>query len=91
MAALPRRIDIEFGGRRLSVVHGSFRSINQFIFASTEARVKNRELDATANDGVLAGHCGLPFTQLLGKRLLRTTPGPSDCRQMTVRHAAGIA
>jgi predicted phosphodiesterase len=69
MAALPRRIDIEFGGRRLSVVHGSFRSINQFIFASTEARVKNRELDATANDGVLAGHCGLPFTQLLGKRL----------------------
>jgi predicted phosphodiesterase len=69
MASLPRRINIEFGGRRLAVVHGSVRSINRFIFASTAARVKNGELDAAASDGVLAGHCGLPFTQVLGKRL----------------------
>jgi hypothetical protein len=69
MRALPRRIDIEYSGRRLAVVHGSVRSINRFIFASSDARIKNRELDAAAGDGVLAGHCGLPFTQLLGKRL----------------------
>jgi predicted phosphodiesterase len=69
MEALPRRIDIEYSGRRLAVVHGSVRSINRFIFASSDARIKNRDLDAAAGNGVLAGHCGLPFTQLLGKRL----------------------
>jgi predicted phosphodiesterase len=69
MAALPRRIDIEFGGRRLTVAHGSVRSINRFIFASTAAHIKNGELNAAASDGVLAGHCGLPFTQVLGQRL----------------------
>ena len=69
MAGLPLRIDIEFGGRRLAGVHGSVRSINRFIFASTAGRVKKGELDAAASDGVLAGHCGLPFTQVLGERL----------------------
>jgi hypothetical protein len=67
MGALPRRI--EYNGRRLAVVHGSVRSINRFIFASSDAPIKNRELDAAAGDGVLAGHYGLPFTQLLGTRL----------------------
>jgi hypothetical protein len=69
MGALPCRIDIEFGGRRLAVVHGSVRSINRFIFESTDGRIKKREIDAAACDGVLVGHCGLPFTQLLGKGL----------------------
>lgn len=69
MEALPRRVNIEFAGRRLAVVHGGVRSINRFIFPSTDVRIKNKELDAAASDGVIAGHCGFPFSQLLGTRL----------------------
>jgi hypothetical protein len=69
MEALPRRVDIEFAGRRLAVVHGGVRSINRFIFPSTDVRIKNKELDAAASDGGIAGHCGFPFSQLLGTRL----------------------
>jgi predicted phosphodiesterase len=69
MASLPRRIDIEIGGYRLAVVHGGRRRINQFIFASTTARIKNEELDEEGLDGVIAGHCGLPFSRAIGHRL----------------------
>jgi uncharacterized Fe-S cluster-containing radical SAM superfamily protein/predicted phosphodiesterase len=69
MAALPRRLDIALGGRRLAVIHGSPRQINRFIFASTPAAVKREELDAAAVDGVIAGHCGIPFSEILDGRL----------------------
>ena len=69
MAALPRRLDIELGGKRLAVVHGSVRQINRFVFASTPAAVKREELDAVGADGVIAGHCGLPFSELIDRRL----------------------
>jgi predicted phosphodiesterase/uncharacterized Fe-S cluster-containing radical SAM superfamily protein len=69
MAGLPRRIDIELGGKRLAAIHGSVRQINRFVFASTPAAVKREELDAAACDGVIAGHCGIPFTQVIDGRL----------------------
>jgi pyruvate-formate lyase-activating enzyme/predicted phosphodiesterase len=69
MAALPRRLDIELAGKRLAVVHGSVRQINRFVFASTPAAVKREELDAAGGDGVIAGHCGIPFTEAIDGRL----------------------
>jgi predicted phosphodiesterase len=69
MASLPRRIDLEIGGYRFAVVHGSVDQINQFIFASTDAAIKQHELDKAGLDGVIGGHCGLPFTQMVGARL----------------------
>jgi predicted phosphodiesterase len=69
MARLPRRIDIELNGIRLAIVHGSVTAINQFIFASTDARIKDRELDRARVDGIVGGHCGLPFTQIVDGRL----------------------
>lgn len=69
MAALPRRLDIALAGRRLAVVHGSVRQINRFLFASTPAAVKREELDAARCDGVIAGHCGIPFTEVIDGRL----------------------
>jgi len=62
MAALPRRFDVEIGGRRLAVVHGGVTSINRFVFATSD-EVIDEELDAAGCDGVIAGHCGLPFTR----------------------------
>ena len=69
MAGLPRRIDVEIGGYRLAVVHGGVERINQFIFASTATEIKDEELGKAECDGVISGHCGLPFTQMIGGRL----------------------
>jgi uncharacterized radical SAM superfamily Fe-S cluster-containing enzyme len=69
MAALPRRLVVALGGRRLAVLHGGARVINRFLFASTQARVKRDEIAATGCDGVIAGHCGLPFTQIIDGKL----------------------
>jgi sulfatase maturation enzyme AslB (radical SAM superfamily)/predicted phosphodiesterase len=69
MGSLPRRLDIIVGGKRLAIVHGSVRQINRFVFASTPAAVKQEELDAAGCDGVIAGHCGIPFTEVIDGRL----------------------
>src|ERR1051326_1251680 len=69
MAGLPRRIDLDFEGRRLAVVHGGTCRINRFVFASTAPGVKAAELEAADADAVIAGHCGLPFTQIIRGKL----------------------
>ena len=63
MAGLPRRIDIVLGGIRLAVVHGGLNDISAFNFASTPAAAKLADLCAAGVDGIVGGHCGLPFTQ----------------------------
>lgn len=68
MGALPRRLDLEIGGRRLAVIHGGVGRIDRFVFASTGAAI-DEELTLADCDGVIAGHCGLPFTRELGGRL----------------------
>jgi predicted phosphodiesterase len=69
MGTLPRRIDCTIAGRRLAAIHGSVSQINQFVFASTDAAEKTRQLDLAGADGILAGHCGVPFTQVIDGRL----------------------
>jgi hypothetical protein len=43
-------------------------SINRFVFATSDQAI-DEELDAAGCDGVIAGHCGLPFTVERGDRL----------------------
>jgi predicted phosphodiesterase len=69
MAALPRRIDVELGGRRLAAVHGGTAEVNKFIFASASEDELAGEIDRTSCDGVIAGHCGLPFSRIVRGRL----------------------
>ena len=69
MGGLPRRVDCTLAGRRLAAIHGSVSRINQFVFASTDAAEKARQLDLAGADGILAGHCGVPFTQIIDGRL----------------------
>ena len=69
MADLPRRIYIEIGGCRLVVIHGGVDMINRFIFASTATAIKLREIRKTGVDGIMGGHCGLPFTQAINRQL----------------------
>jgi uncharacterized radical SAM superfamily Fe-S cluster-containing enzyme len=69
MRSLPRRVDLELGGLTLAVVHGSLNEINRFVFASAPERVKAQDLFLGGVDGLVAGHCGLPFTQTIDGRL----------------------
>ena len=69
MRALPRRLTFTLAGRRLAVIHGGAVAINRFVFPSTPAGDKRAELALTGADGVIAGHSGLPFAELLGDRL----------------------
>lgn len=69
MAALPRRIDVTLAGRRLAAIHGGATSINRFLFASTPDATLAGEIAEMGAEGVIAGHCGLPFTRLVEGRL----------------------
>jgi hypothetical protein len=69
MGSLPRRLDIVIAGLTLAVIHGSLTEINRFVFASTPDRVKGHELALSGCDGIIAGHCGLPFTQVIDGQL----------------------
>ena len=66
MAGLPRRIDLLFGRRRTAVVHGAPSRINRFVFASMTDEEIAAEIALTGADGVIGGHCGLPFTRRIG-------------------------
>lgn len=69
MDRLPATIDITMNGLRFTVVHGSLNEVNRFVFASTPERIKEHDIALSGSDGIIAGHCGLPFTQIIGSRL----------------------
>jgi predicted phosphodiesterase len=67
MAGLPYRLIIRLpDGRSLAVLHGGAHDISRFIFASAEHKDLADEIAATGCDGVIAGHCGIPFARQVG-------------------------
>lgn len=66
MAALPARLVLEIGGRRLAVIHGGAAETARFLFASASEEELAAEIAATGCDGVIAGHCGIPFARMAG-------------------------
>ena len=69
MGNLAQSITFKMAGRRLRVVHGAVSSINQFIFPSTLKQIKQHELDLGGVDGIICGHSGIPFSQVIDQRL----------------------
>jgi len=69
MGRLPRQLVLAIGGFRFAVVHGGVEQINRTIYASTDPLIKLAEIEKAGLDGVIGGHCGLPFTQSIGGRL----------------------
>jgi diadenosine tetraphosphatase ApaH/serine/threonine PP2A family protein phosphatase len=69
MRGLPRRIVLNLAGRRLVAVHGGVAQINRYIFPATGAADKRAEIEDSGAEGVIAGHCGLPFTEIVADRL----------------------
>lgn len=70
MGSRPRRMELDLpDGRRLAVVHGGASDISRFLFASAPDAALAREIAATGCDGVVAGHCGIPFIRQVGAAL----------------------
>jgi len=74
MKRLPRRIDLLIGGQRLAVVHGSPNRINAFVFGSASNDDLRQLVRGAGCDGVIGGHCGIPFTRM-ADGLLWHNPG----------------
>jgi diadenosine tetraphosphatase ApaH/serine/threonine PP2A family protein phosphatase len=75
MAALPHPVTFELAGARVAVVHGHSRDISEWVFASTPEAEKRVALDDLGVDAVVAGHSGLPFTQVLSDGRMWHNPG----------------
>jgi predicted phosphodiesterase len=69
MRGLPRRIVFTLAGRRLAAVHGGVEQINRYVFPATAPAEMAGEIDRTGTEGVIGGHCGLPFTRVVDGRL----------------------
>jgi len=66
MGGLPRQLHLELPDRRrLAVLHGGACEISRFLFASTPEPVLLEELAQSGCQGVIAGHCGIPFARRL--------------------------
>ena len=69
MADLPRQVFVEIGGRKLLATHAGTSSINEFIFASSSPQNKLAQMAAAGVDGMITGHSGIAFAQVLSSRL----------------------
>ena len=68
MQSLPRHIDFQLSATRFRVVHGSPSSINEFVFASQDARAKLAQIRQADVDVIIGGHSGIPFGQQIEDR-----------------------
>ncbi|NRD19288.1 metallophosphoesterase family protein [Winogradskyella eckloniae] len=63
LETLPDHIKFTSGNKTVSVVHGSYFNVSEFIFKSTAWSTKQLNFEATQADIIIAGHCGLPFLE----------------------------
>ncbi|WP_438711415.1 metallophosphoesterase family protein [Aquimarina muelleri] len=61
MKSLPDHISFEFANKNVTLVHGSYTHISEFIFKSTPWQAKQSSFNASTSNVIIAGHCGLPF------------------------------
>ena len=54
-------ITFQYANKKVTVVHGSYFNVSEFIFKSTDWNIKAPNFASTNSDVIVAGHCGLPF------------------------------
>ena len=65
MQSLPTRIDLTLCNTTFAVIHGSMDNFSDFVFSSSDEKIKSDNLKNMNVDCVIGGHCGLPFGQKL--------------------------
>jgi predicted phosphodiesterase len=68
MRKLPRAVEFSMQNTRFQVIHGSLNSINEFVFASSDAATRLEQIRNAGIDVVIGGHSGIPFGQRLQER-----------------------
>ena len=69
MKTLPDHFQFEYAGKIVTVVHGSYFNVSEFIFKSTSWETKAENFEATESDVIIAGHCGLPFHHIENEKM----------------------
>lgn len=69
LATVPEFISFAYADKKVAVVHGSYFNTSEFIFKSTAWATKQKNFDALNADVILAGHCGLPFSDVKDAKL----------------------
>lgn len=69
LKTLPNNLHFEFAKKKVTVLHGSYFNVSEFIFKSTPWTVKQPNFETTNADVIIAGHCGLPFHDLEGDKI----------------------
>ncbi len=74
METLPHYIQFIYANKKVTVVHGSYFNTSEFLFKSTPWETKQPNFSVSDSDVIIAGHCGLPFSQQ-ENNLLWLNPG----------------
>ncbi|GHB49539.1 metallophosphoesterase family protein [Mongoliitalea lutea] len=61
ISTLPSILSIDFAGRKIQLIHGSYPETAAFVFDSTPWSEKQAVFEQFDADIVVGGHCGLPF------------------------------
>ncbi len=64
MQGLPDYIRFQYAGKQVTLVHGSYNYISEFVFASSDWAIKQSSFESSDSEVIVAGHCGLPFAQV---------------------------
>lgn len=68
LSTLPLHLSFRYAGKVVTVLHGATTGIADFVFASTPWLVKETNFAATDADVILAGHAGIPFSDVCDGR-----------------------
>jgi alkylhydroperoxidase/carboxymuconolactone decarboxylase family protein len=69
ISEISENISFDYGGKKVTVVHGNYGNTSEFIFASNANSSKEECLAKTDSDVIIAGHCGLPFHQSIKEKI----------------------
>lgn len=62
LETIPDHIKFTIENQKVTVVHGSYFNVSEFVFKSTPWATKQSNFKATESNIIIAGHCGLPFS-----------------------------
>lgn len=70
LRGLPHRLQREFAGRQVVLVHGSPVRLNEYLFEDTPEETFRKHLAATGADVLIFGHTHKPFIKTVGGKYL---------------------
>ncbi len=82
LRGLPGRLELVSHGRKVLMVHGSPRRINEYLFADRPEESLARLFEAERADVILCGHTHLPYVRKVGESMLINAGSvgkPKDC------------